>query len=292
MPDTPICPQSNVVSGDHKQHHLNGLNGTFTVFPQHWCRYAINISHGCDAAAFGDTRWLPPALNLYEQKTRRCAYIEALRIFFCGQADLKIGYMNHLVVTRHFRYTLARLADPTVRYYLTTGCLAGRPRSSTLPSVLLDVGPHMFDRGRHSIRTGLALENSYLIILNDPSDLYGSLSLLHSDRMDSTSFGLTASISLSYITFPYIIPFLFPSFDSGSTLQGLLVKHPGSRHVFSKNIGHARWCTVTIQQTSFLPDVEMGVAMDGIPIYSPTNLVFAELSECTKFADSNPYPNP
>ncbi|PBK58637.1 hypothetical protein ARMSODRAFT_1034539 [Armillaria solidipes] len=257
---------------------------------------------------------------------------EAMRIYQGTKADLEIDYMNHLVVTRHFRYTLAQLADPTLRYYHNR--MLGW--TSTLPSVLLDVGPHMFDCDRHSIRTGLALENSYPIIANDPSDLYGlhHLSLYHSflvpffrqqlhtnprGEKNATYASRKCQNPLQWARAMSIV--VIRKTEQGArnvsaagilssrvrvagdgeleaetrrrTLQeGLLVKHPGSGYVFSKNIGHARWCTVTIQQTSFLPDVEMGVTMDGIPVYSPAHLIFAELSECTKFADSNPYPSP
>ncbi|SJL15014.1 uncharacterized protein ARMOST_18495 [Armillaria ostoyae] len=68
--------------------------------------------------------------------------------------------------------------------------------------------------------------------------------------------------------------------------EGLLVRHPGGGYVFSKRVGHARWyCRVTIEQASLPPDVEMGVTMDGIPVYSPAHLVFNELCECARLAD-------
>ncbi len=68
--------------------------------------------------------------------------------------------------------------------------------------------------------------------------------------------------------------------------EGLLVKHRGGGYVFSKRLEHARWCCrATIEQASVSPDVEMGVTMDGIPVYSPAHLVFSELSECARLAD-------
>ncbi|KAK0190124.1 hypothetical protein F5146DRAFT_1054113 [Armillaria mellea] len=68
--------------------------------------------------------------------------------------------------------------------------------------------------------------------------------------------------------------------------EGLLVKYPGGGYVFSKRVAHAWWyCRVTIEQASHPPDVEMGITMDGIPIYSPAHLVFNELSECARLAE-------
>ncbi|KAK0231740.1 hypothetical protein EDD85DRAFT_956554 [Armillaria nabsnona] len=68
--------------------------------------------------------------------------------------------------------------------------------------------------------------------------------------------------------------------------EGLLVKHRGGGYVFSKRLERARWCCrVTIEQASLPPDVETGVTMDGIPVYSPAHLVFNELSECARLAD-------
>ncbi|KAK0457736.1 uncharacterized protein EV420DRAFT_1547068 [Desarmillaria tabescens] len=67
--------------------------------------------------------------------------------------------------------------------------------------------------------------------------------------------------------------------------EGLLAKRSGGGYIFAKCIEHAPWCRVTIEQVDPRPDVEMGVTMDGIPVYSPSHLVFAELSECVKLAD-------
>ncbi|KAK0472998.1 hypothetical protein IW261DRAFT_1570364 [Armillaria novae-zelandiae] len=63
--------------------------------------------------------------------------------------------------------------------------------------------------------------------------------------------------------------------------EGLLVKRLGGGYVFSKRAE----CRVTIEQASLPPDIEMGVTIDGIPIYSPARLVFNELSEYARLAD-------